>query len=98
MKYLLSTVLAASFALSSVPALAINGQGPDIEASTQLTMKECLAMQAAKHDGASRDDMKRACNWTTDENGTNYLSSGERPRAVDAAPYGLPPSALNPPP
>ena len=98
MKYLTPAILAATFAVSSVPAFSTNTQGPDIEASTQLTMKECLAMQAAKNDGASRADMKNNCKWTTDQNGTNALSTSEKPRAVDSAPYGLLPGTVIPPP
>jgi surface antigen len=97
MKYLTSAILAASFAVSSAQALASAPQGTDIEASTRLTMKQCLAMQAAKNDGASRADMKNACQWTTEETDSNAMSSGEKPRAVDSAPYGLLPSTVTPP-
>ena len=99
MKYLTSAILAASFAVSSVQALASSPQGTDIEASTRLTMKQCLSMQAAKNDGASRSDMRNACKWTTEETySTNAMSSAESPRAVDSAPYGLLPGTVIPPP
>jgi surface antigen len=97
MKYLPSAILAASFAVSSAQALASAPQGTDIEASTRLTMKQCLVMQAAKNDGASRADMKNACKWTTEETDSYGMSSGEKPRAVDSAPYGLLPSTVTPP-
>ena len=98
MKYLTSAILAATFAVSSVPAFSSRTQGVDIEASTQLTMKECLAMQAAKNDGASRADMRNACKWTTDQNGTNAMSTSEKPRAVNSEPYGVVPGTVTPPP
>jgi hypothetical protein len=98
MKYLTSAIIAATFALSSVPVLAADTQGTDIEASTRLTLKECLALQAAKNDGTSRIEMKKACKWTADENRSNALSSSEKPRAVDSAPYGLLPGTVTPPP
>ena len=90
MKYLTPAILAATFALSSVPSVPVfasHPQGTDIEDSTRLTMRECLAMQSAKHDGASPADMKKNCKWTADETNSTYsLSSSERPRAVDATP------------
>lgn len=98
MTYLTSAILAASLAVSSVQAIASVPQGTDIEASTRLTMKQCLTMQAAKNDGASRADMKNACKWTTEEAAAATMSSGERPRAVDSTPYGLLPGAATPPP
>jgi hypothetical protein len=98
MKYLTSAILAATFAVSSVPAFNSDIAGADIEASTQLTMKECLTLQAAKHDGASRADMKNNCKWTTDQNGSNAMSTSEKPRAVDSEPYGALPGTVTPPP
>jgi hypothetical protein len=98
MKYLASAILAASFAVSSVQVSASAPQGADIEAGTRLTMKQCLAMQAAKNDGARRADMKSACKWTTEETDSNAMSSAEKPRAVDSAPYGLLPGTVTPPP
>ena len=98
MKYLTSAILAASFALASVPVWASDPQGADIEAGTRLTMKQCLTMQAAKNDGASRADMKGACKWTTDGNGSNAPLSSEKPRPVDSTPYGLLPGTVTPPP
>ena len=98
MKYLTSAILAATVALSSVPALASDPQGADIEASSQLTNKECLTMQAAKNDGTSRVEMKKACKWTTDAHGATNLPRIDKPRPVDSAPYGLLPGATTPPP
>lgn len=99
MNYLTPAILAASFALSCAPVVAFDTQGTDIEASTRLTMKECLAMQAAKRDGASPAGMKKSCKWTADDtSSTNSLSSTEKPRAVDSMPYGTLPGMLSPPP
>ena len=99
MKYSASAILAASFALASVPAFASHMEGTDLEGSTRLTMKECLHMQAAKNDGASRADMKRACMWTNDETSTstNSLSMAEKAQAVDSTPYGSLPRTQIPP-
>jgi hypothetical protein len=55
-------------------------------------------MQAAKNDGASRADMKKACEWTTAENGSNNISGTGRARAIDSTPYGLLPGAASAPP
>ena len=98
MTYLTSTILAAALALSSVPVLASGAQGPDIEAGSKLTMRECLAMQAAKNDGASRDEMKRACKWTVDGSGTNGTAATNKTAAVGSAPYGSLPNTFTPPP
>jgi hypothetical protein len=96
MKHLPSALLAASLTISALPALATRTWGPDLEAGAHLTTRECLAMQAAKKDGASRADMKKACQWTTDENGSNNLSATEKPRAVDSTPYGLLSNSVTP--
>ena len=58
------------------------------EPPLDLSMEECLAMQAAKNDGASRADMKKACQWTTDENGPNTVPAPQQPRAIDSTPSG----------
>jgi hypothetical protein len=97
MRYLTSALLVAGFALSSAAAGPSDPPVDDSAASTPLSMKQCLALQAAKNDGATRADMKKACQWTTDENAPNNLSSSEKPRAVDSTPYGQPPSAMSPP-
>ncbi len=99
MKFFPSALLVASLSALAVPAFASRTLGPDVGATTHLTTKECLAMQAAKNDGASRADMKKACQWTTAENGSNNLSGTERPRAIDSTPYGeLPGNVVTPPP
>jgi hypothetical protein len=93
MKYSKPAILAASLALTSAPVFASHLQATDLEGSTRLTMKECLDMQAAKNDGATRADMKKACKWTSEEaSSTNSLSTTESPRAVDTAPYGSVPA------
>jgi hypothetical protein len=93
MKYLMSTLLAAAVALSVAPVSSAAPQGADIEASTRLTMKECLTMQAAKHDGASRAEMKKACMWTLDSDGSERPSASVSPLPVNSTPYGTSPSA-----
>ncbi len=94
MKCSTAAILIAALSVSGLPAVAAPTSGPDIEAATHLTMKECLAMQAAKNDGATRADMKKACRWTMDENGTNNMSSTEKTRPVDSTPYGLLPGTV----
>ncbi len=97
MKYSASAILAATLALASVPVWASHTQGTDLEGSTRLTMKECLRMQAAKNDGASRAEMKKACKWTSDvTSSTNSLSAAEKPQAIDSTPYGSLPSTQTP--
>ncbi len=100
MKLRTPLLLALALPLLSAPVLASEVQGTDIEASAHLTMKECLHMQAAKNDGASREQMKDACQWTRNDTGstTNSLSTSERPRPVDSTPYGTLPGAPIPPP
>ena len=100
MKFRTPLIFALCGSFLSLPVLSREVQGTDIEASAHLTMKECLHMQAAKNDGASRDQMKEACKWTQDDTGatTNSLSTTERPRAVDSAPYGALPGTSIPPP
>jgi len=98
MKYQALSTLAAALTLASVPALAAGTQGPDVDPSSRLTTKQCMALQAAKHDGSIEADMKKACEWTTDEKGPNSMSSAEKPRAVDSVPYGSPPGVESPPP
>lgn len=99
-----SALFAAAFALCCMPAFTTETLGPDVGATTGLSMQECLDMQAAKNTGASRTDLKKACRWTTDENGSNSRynrysrSSTERSRAVDSMPYGGLPDAVAPPP
>ncbi len=96
-----SALLAAAFALACMPALATETLGPDVGATTGLSMQECLDMQAAKNAGASVAARKRACQWTADENGSNSRynrASAERSRAVDSAPYGTLPDAALPRP
>ena len=95
MKSLMSSIIAATFALSSAVCFGAS-VGPDIEAGTHLSMRECLAMQAAKHDGASRDEMKRACQWTLDSDGSDSPAAGSRSRAADAAPNAVP-NGMEPP-
>lgn len=98
MKYLISTMLATVVALGVAPvAHAVPQQGADIEASTRLTMRECLAMQAAKNDGASRTEMKKACMWTLDSDGSERASDSLKPMPVNSTPYGTSPSAVSPP-
>lgn len=97
MRYLTSALLVTGFALSSDAAWPSDPPADDTAAGTALTMKQCLALQAAKNNGATRADMKKACQWTTDENAPNNLSSSEKPRAVDSMPYGQTPSAMSPP-
>jgi hypothetical protein len=99
-----SALFAAAFALSCMPALTTETLGPDVGATTGLSMQECLDLQAAKNTGASRSDLKKACRWTTDENGSNSRinrysrSRADRSRAVDSMPYGELPDAGMPPP
>lgn len=99
-----SALIAAAFALSCLPALATETLGPDVGATTGLSMQECLDMQAAKNAGASRAAMRNACQWTTDENGSNSRynrnsrSSVDRSRTVDSEPYGTLPYAVPAPP
>ena len=98
MKYSIPAILAASVAFASVPVFASHAEGTDLEGSAHLTMKECMKLQAAKKDGASRADMKKACKWTSEAtSSTNSLSSSEKPRAVDSTPYGTLPSVPTPP-
>jgi hypothetical protein len=101
MTHISATILAASLAASVAPLWATTGsvgQGPDIEASTQLTMRECLAMQAAKHDGASRAEMRKACQWTTEETRANGMPSGNGPRALYSAASATSPASVTPGP
>jgi hypothetical protein len=98
MNYQALTTLVTALALASVPALAAGPQGPDADPSSRLTMKQCMALEAAKHDGSREADMKKACEWTTDEKGPDSMSGAEKPRAVDSVPYGSPPAVESPPP
>ncbi len=95
MKFIPSALLSMSLAALALPAWASRTLGPDVGATAHLTTQECLAMQAAKNDGASRADMKKACEWTTDENGSNNLSGTEKPRALASTPYGNLPSSVS---
>jgi hypothetical protein len=99
MRYLISAFLVTGLALGASAAWPSDTPTDDNAAdAAPLTMKQCLALQAAKNDGASRADMKKACQWTTDENAPNNQSSSEKPpRPVDSTPYGETPSAMNPP-
>jgi hypothetical protein len=99
MKFRTPLIFALCGSLLAVPVWAMERQGNDLEASAHLTLKECLHMQAAKNDGASRDQMKEACKWTRDDTGatTNSLSITDRPRPVDSAPYGALPGTIPPP-
>jgi hypothetical protein len=97
MKYLKLALVAVGLALAAAPGFASHLQGMDIEAGTHLTTKECLALQTAKDDRSSRADRQNACKWTADHGGSSAMSSDTKPRPVDAAPYGLPPDALNSP-
>ena len=98
MKYLASTMMvAAAVALAATSVSRALPQGVDIEAGTHLTMKECLAMQAAKNDGASRAELKKACQWTLDADGTDRPSAGVRNRAIIPVPYATAPGAMDPP-
>lgn len=100
MKYLTSTMVAAAIALSSASIGNAASQGADIESSTRLTMRECIAMQAAKNDGATRAEMKRACQWTLDADGSDGPSANVRHRAVESTPYvpdNTPPTSLDSP-
>ena len=89
MKYLTPALLAAVIALSVSPLRAATGQGPDIQANTPLTMKECLAMQAAKHDGASRGAIREACQWSTEQSDVASSLRTNNPHALDPYPYGV---------
>jgi len=93
-----ATMLAAALALASVLALASGPRGPDVAPNGTVTPTECLALQAAKHDGSSGTDRKKACQWTTERSSPNDPSSSEKSRAVDSAPYGSPPGLESPPP
>jgi len=97
MRYLTSAFLVAGFALASASAWPSDPPADDNSADAPLSMKQCLALQAAKNDGATRADMKKACQWTSDEKAPNNLSGSEQPRAVDSTPYGQTPTATNPP-
>ena len=97
MRHLTSAFLVAGFALASAAAWPSDTPADDTAADAPLTMKQCLALQAAKNDGATHADMKKACQWTTDENAPNNQSSSEKPRPLDSTPYGQTPSAMNPP-
>ncbi len=83
-----TTALLLALGLASAPLATLAAQGPDIESSTRLTLKECMAMQEAKNDGASRSEMKKACDWTTDRNAESAVRSS-KPRAADSYPYGV---------
>ena len=96
MNYLTPALLVATIALSATPLSAKATQGPDIEASTRLTMKECLNLQAAKHDGASLGEMRDACRWTTDSIDTDSALRNSKPRALDSYPYGVLPDKVTP--
>ena len=95
MNFLTPALLAATIALSATPTLAKASQGPDIEASTRMTMKECLNLQAAKHDGASLGEMREACRWTTDQVDDESALRNTKPRALDAYSYGVLPDRVS---
>jgi len=89
MNYFTPALLVATIALSATPQLAKASQGPAIEASTPLTMRECLSLQAAKHDGASREEMREACRWTSDQVDSESALRNTKPLAADSHPYGV---------
>ena len=100
MRYRMSTMVAAAIALSAAAVGHAASQGVDIESGARLTMRECIAMQAAKNDGATRTEMKRACQWTLDADGSDNPSAIIRHRAVESTPYvpdNTPPSSLDSP-
>ena len=59
MKRLISGIVSAGFLLAGAQAYA--GDSMQSDASHHQMMKDCMARHAAKNDGMSKSDVKKAC-------------------------------------
>ena len=77
MKQLIMAIVCTGMLCTAAQALADNSTSSDT--SSHQMMKDCMAKHAAKNDGTSKADMKKACN----DEMTTQSSSSSTPKATD---------------